>query len=266
MIEEFDNKLPVIDTIAEATNFVTSKAGRLLTAVLPAGIALCLVEYLGSTSTEETSLWFDFGILAAQGILYALVAINVHRIALLGDDAVPTWGIVSWSMRESRFLGWLILIYVAMMGFILIPMIVLMLIGSWAGGASLIAIFAGLGMIAVYFAAVYSFCRLMMMFPATAMDRKPNLKWSWRLTEANGWRIFLATTFFPALIFGLIGAVLGIALISVDQTYTNLAILPVSLVGMVWGIAILSFSYRYLMNDGNREVGEVGPALPESDR
>lgn len=260
MTEEFDNKLPVIDTMAEATDFVTSNAGRLLTAVLPGGIALGLVQYLGSTSTEETSLWFDLGILAAQGILYALVAINVHRIALLGDDAVPTWGIVSWSMRESRFLGWLVLIYAAMLGFILIPMIVLMLIGSWSGGASTIAFFAGLGMIAVYFSAVYIFCRLMMMFPATAVDRKPSLKWSWRLTEANGWRIFVATAFFPGLIFGLIGALLGIALFSVGQTYTNLAFLPLSLVGMVWTIAILSFSYRYLLNGVNREVDEVEPA------
>lgn len=266
MTVEFDNKLPVIDTMAEATNFVTDNAGRLLTAVLPAGIALCLVQYLGSTSTEETSLWFDLWILAAQGILYALVAINVHRIALLGGDAVPTWGIASWSMRESRFMGWLILIYAVMLGFILIPMIVLMLIGSWAGGASLIAIFASLGMMAIYFSAVYFFCRLMMIFPATAVDRKPDLKWSWHLTEANGWRIFLATTFFPGLIFGLIGVLLGFALFSVDQTYMNLAILPVSLVGMVWAIAILSFTYRYLLNGVNREVDEVGPALADSER
>lgn len=102
---------------------------------------------------------------------------------------------------------------------------------------------------------MYVLCRLMMMFPATAVDRRPNLKWSWDLTEGNGWRILLATALLPGLIFGLIGAVLGLALFSQDPVVIDVVIQPVSVIGMVWGIAILSYSYLYLVDHRENVVG-----------
>ena len=36
-------------------------------------------------------------------MLYTIIAVNAHRILLLGPGAVPRWGFAKWTQRETRF-------------------------------------------------------------------------------------------------------------------------------------------------------------------
>lgn len=48
-----------------------------------------------------------------------------------------------------------------------------------------------------YLPAMYVFSRLCLVFPATAIKMKKNLKWSWKLTSKNGLRILFVVAVFP---------------------------------------------------------------------
>src|SRR5712671_2333716 len=52
--------------------------------------------------------------------------------------------------------------------------------------------------------ASYVLARLCLVFPATAIDRPVNLKWAWRLTERNGWRLVVVVAVLPWIISYLV--------------------------------------------------------------
>src|SRR5262245_60991384 len=67
-------------------------------------LPICLQTFLGLITPREPVplllLW-----VAAQLSVSVALAVTAHRIILLGLD-LPAWAAVSWSERETRFLGW----------------------------------------------------------------------------------------------------------------------------------------------------------------
>jgi len=43
--------------------------------------------------------------------VYTLFAVTCHRIVLLGETSVPKYGLLSWTSRETRFFGWLFVLF-----------------------------------------------------------------------------------------------------------------------------------------------------------
>lgn len=44
---------------------------------------------------------------------------------------------------------------------------------------------------------LYVLGRISLVFPATAIDKKVSLKWSWVITQGNGWNMFVIVALFP---------------------------------------------------------------------
>jgi hypothetical protein len=131
--------------------------------------------------------------------LFAVLAVTCHRLVLLDATSVASRSVPRWSWRETRFLYWLVAIWlicwiasIAAMTLVLnLGMMVMrptdLRLDSWAQS------FAGIP-------AGYVFARLAPIFPATAIDRTVGLRWAWTLTRGNGWRLFLIVAVLPWLI------------------------------------------------------------------
>jgi hypothetical protein len=88
--------------------------------------------------------------------------------------------------------------------------------------------------------ALYLFARLCLVFPATAVDRRVNLKWAWRLTENNGWRLVLIVAVLP----WIISQVVSVLYRSGASAIETVALSFLGTVLFAVEVAALSLSYR----------------------
>lgn len=107
--------LPVIETIRDAFQFVWDKRARMVRALMIPAIAIFILEYFPYSTSElsesdDTHIynqavysWLYFLVYMAP---YILFAITCHRLALIGDQGVPNYGLLKWTQRETRYLGW----------------------------------------------------------------------------------------------------------------------------------------------------------------
>ena len=83
------------------------------------------------------------------------------------------------------------------------------------------------------------------MHPATAVDRNVDLKWAWRLTKSQGWRLFIVVAILPWIISELVALLYrgdATAVETVVLTFIGTALFAVE-------IAALSLSYRELTKE-----------------
>jgi len=93
--------------------------------------------------------------------------------------------------------------------------------------------------------AFYLFARLCLIFPATAVDRKVDVKWAWRQTANNGWRLVLLVGVLPWVISRAVGLLYcGNASVAeiIGLTFLSCALFAVE-------VAAISLSYRELTKD-----------------
>jgi hypothetical protein len=218
---------------------------RALAAPLASLAVLTLSWYYANEFLPAFVKWLLYFL---YGFLFTLFAVTCHRLVLLGSESVTTPFFPRWSWRESRFFAWLVaicLIHMLAWYVILFPPLTVAVnvsaaareSGTWAEWASSIA----------RIPALYVFARLSLVFPATAIDKRPDLRWTWDLTRNNGWRLVVVVGVLPWVISGLVGllyrenatvfetiilSVLGIALFAVE-------------------IAALSLSYRELTKEAD---------------
>ncbi len=142
-----------------------------------------------------------------------VIAISCHRLVILGVDSLPSaWGLF-WSGRETRFLGWTFLIAFSLGAVVLpIPFVFRELSPNLSLSPNLRALAALVFTVSV-FCGGYVSARLSIVLPATAIDQRPTLKGSWRLSRSNGWRLGLVVFLPSILIFVLIR--LGVPLLRV---------------------------------------------------
>ena len=90
--------------------------------------------------------------------------------------------------------------------------------------------------------ALYLIARLSLVFPATAIDRPASLKWAWRTSRGNGWRLVVVITVLPWLLSHLVGL-----LYRDEATAAEIVVLTVLGTALfALEIAALSIAYREL--------------------
>ncbi|MEW6111392.1 MAG: hypothetical protein AB1664_04610, partial [Thermodesulfobacteriota bacterium] len=176
---------------------------------------------------------------------FAVFAITCHRLILLGGDSVPKHGLEKWTRRETRFVGWTLLIYFSYMciAFVLsIPLVGLTLFlalsGSWSPAVTKVA--GGAMVVLVLSPCAYVGARFSILLPATAVDERPNLSWAWKVSEGNGWRLVLVVGVLPVALQTGPGFLLGYSIV------VDVLLHAATCVLYVVEIAALSLSYRYL--------------------
>lgn len=177
---------------------------------------------------------------------YVMFAAICHRVVLLGDRSLPRrWGLF-WSIRETRFLGWIfvfgiITLAVSIPISLLIPRLPYWAL-EWLLESSPFSIpFYTCVLVSTYFDG-----RLGIVLPATAVGNPMNPLRSWRFTAGNGWSIFVALIF-PVLITEVIDHLLFDLLLDTESMVVNFLseLLYYPLIAI--GVVVITVAYRELV-------------------
>jgi hypothetical protein len=182
---------------------------------------------------------------AVYGLLFTMFAVTCHRLVLLDPESVASRWKPTWSMRETRFFFWIAGLWGAGLIGILIALTVLAAVWNWTIGTRPDDDWTDWAVFALKIAGLYFFARLCMLLPATALDGKPSLRWSWDLTRSNGWRLMVVVGGLPVAFRYLVGF-----LYREDATRVEwLALTMVGVALVAVEIAAISISYRELTRE-----------------
>lgn len=160
-------------------------------------------------------------------LLQTLVAINTHRIILLGPDSVPKWGLIDWSMRETSFT-----LYVLLMSLVAIPLAIFVLIPP-------VGFIITIGIYSVVFT------RWSLVLPSTAIDKPIGLKGAWQLSSKHSLYLFTVVFVFPIIFAVLLFS--PIYLLPDSDFFIAYVSLATALI-TIFGISNLSVAYSHIAN------------------
>jgi hypothetical protein len=132
-------------------------------------------------------------------VLVTMLAVAVHRVMLLGQGSVSSSnGLLSWTPRETHYLGRSLALLVIALVVSRLPVSVLEHImerglpDPWG----LLSAFS-----APFFAvvSVYVLSRLNLVLPATAIDEQHNFRWAWQRSRGHGLRLLVVVGLFPGV-------------------------------------------------------------------
>jgi len=247
------HRLAVWATIREAVQAIAKEWKALLKGIAVPALVLAAVNVFFQRNPEYVEAVFPDLSSPSQDLLQTvaepalsvgfamMIAISCHRLVILGVDSLPSaWGLF-WSRRETRFLGWSMLISLitalpfAVVG-ILVGILVAVLGRSFTVSAAV--------PLSVLPFVLYASARLSLVLPATAIGQRPTLKGSWRLSRSNGWRLALVMLL-PSLV--LIPLSVGsLQLGGIAPQF--LAAFPLVLLGLI-GIASLSKAFCWFTGE-----------------
>jgi hypothetical protein len=99
-----------------------------------------------------------------------------------------------------------------------------------------------------YLVWLYAFCRWGILLPATAVNKRYDLRWAWRQSKGNEWRLFILVSILPQAIYFLPDYLL-------DKESPILLIVLIMLLAVtltVVEISTLSLSYKALVGKTRR--------------
>jgi hypothetical protein len=144
-------------------------------------------------------LRYQIPLVLVQMVLLTVLAVAVHRIMLLDQGSVSSsYGLFSWTPRESRYLGRSLTLLVIALVLSRLPVRVLEygmergLPDPWG----LLSAFS-----APFFAvvSVYVLSRLNLVLPAMAIDEHHNFRWARQRSRGHGWRLLVVVGLFPGV-------------------------------------------------------------------
>ena len=169
---------------------------------------------------KDIPLFLSLLLLVPNIAIYTILAICTHRIVLLGADSVPIWGLRRWTKRETYFAYHLIKLM--LLGFVFAPVMFFWPLGSILGSPILF----------------YLIARLVLVFPASAIDQGLTFRMSWRLSK-NHQSLMILITIFAPIFFGIPIYLLNMlpsSLFWLSRIYDTFA--------CVFGVGSLSLAYN----------------------
>lgn len=243
LTDQKPHPIPVLEVIHEAMTIPWHKRATMFSPLLRISVVLIALHFIMPLVREELGRISYLVWRVLFGLAFAVFAVTCHRIILLGKESVPKSGLASWSLRETRFVGWTLLIALCggvTAGIVGIPVLILLgfFIVSQKPGEPWVT---AAGSIMIMIPASYLFARLSVLLPATAVDEQPDFAWAWELTKGNGWRLFLVVGVLPGILW------LGPDYLLGRSVIIDLLIYATACVLYVIEIAALSLSYRHLI-------------------
>ena len=114
-------------------------------------------------------------------LIYAICAISIHRILILGEEYAPAWREQGWTKRESVFVVTIVVLFTCISAVIVTGwlyaslLIVIPAIDTYV----LAAIVAAIAALAI--AMLFPITRLLLILPMIALDKEPHITDAWRL-------------------------------------------------------------------------------------
>ncbi len=236
-------RLPVGKVLVQAFLVPWALRHELVRALSVPAISLIML-YISDSYVRDLGGLVLFVCVFISSVAYVLFAVTCHRVVLLGDQPVPRYGIIKWSMRETRFLFWLLGVYgVGFTIFALAAFSTTMYVAIseyyWLPVLPLLFLL-------ILIPGFYVLVRLSLIFPATAVDQRPDIKWAWDRSFNNGWRL--------VVIVGLLPSVTSIAQELLERENSSIiedALWPLMyILVLIVEISALSLSYKELNKHG----------------
>ena len=182
--------------------------------------------------------WVIFLFYMCVTVLFSVIC---HRLVLLNPLEVSSSPFLRFGSRELRFLYWIITLTLILFAIAILGVGLIYLASLATNVAPNKSPMLG-AILLTAIPAIYLVSRLSIIFPAIATDMEFSLKWAWRLTANNGWRLtvivgglpvilalllsFLArdqATLFETLVLSFVGSVLtAVEVVAVSLSYQQL--------------------------------------------
>ncbi len=234
--------LPLGRTLAATLALLLERRSALLNALaLPWVINILLDAWIVlAAASAEAALP---AILLLRLAVYVMLAINVHRLVLIGPEAVPRFGIGPFGLREFRYLGWSSAQFLAA-AFVLLLAVPLTAISQPFGLA--------VGLIAMSWVVG----RIALVLPEVALERGVDLNATWQLGRGAGFALGLIVIGLPLLV-----TLMLLPLASSDAMVLRLVAMTMSMLTVSFALAALSIAWQQL--DWRRRPA-ADPAAPPS--
>lgn len=109
--------------------------------------------------------------------LQVVIAITTHRTIILGSNSIPSWGLKSWTIRESVFSIHMVLLFLA-----LAPIYLVIYLPIFLGTIPSSTYMYVSGAISILICS-WLLGRMSLVFPGIAIDKYVSFKESWKLTR-----------------------------------------------------------------------------------
>ncbi|MEZ8142010.1 hypothetical protein A1OQ_17135 [Enterovibrio norvegicus FF-162] len=175
------------DTLSAAFWFTfRHKMALLRITIIPILVSI----FLQLVAIELQSVSFIYAVIFIEAILSSIIAINVHRIVLEGEESVPKWGRFKIGKIELWFLAHYLSLWFGVYAiFLLAPVL-----GAFVG-------------VLIIVGGIFS-CRLCLVFPAIALGKAVSFPYAWKLTAQRTFYMLCVVAITP-LIFSFFLITLG---------------------------------------------------------
>jgi len=232
-------RLPIWKVMLNAFQLVWVMRSDFLKKLSLSYVLIILLESVGK-SIDEESRYLGYTVVLLTPLFYTYFAVICHRLVILGNESVPSFGIRKWTMRETRFLGWIISFWLVLMLFIESRSVVARLLFPLFGISDVTAFY--IPIIITVVPAMYFLSRLSMILPAAAIGKKPGIKWAWNISEGNGWGLLMIVGVMPSILI-----IMQIYLEKADTTVVeDIVNSMLAFVVSIIEISAISLSYKEL--------------------
>ncbi|MCC5888870.1 MAG: STAS/SEC14 domain-containing protein [Gammaproteobacteria bacterium] len=160
--------------------------------------------------------------------VYVLLAVNIHRLILLGPQSVPPFGVGPFALRELRYLGW-------SCAQILAAALVVMLC------APLVALSQPMGLTVALLVSAWLVSRMALLLPEIALGRPMDVASVWQLGKGAGFGLAVLVVAVP-----LLAALLMFPLASSGYLLLQWLGITGSLLSVAFAVTGLSLAWQHL--------------------
>ncbi len=249
-------KLPIKQIIADAF-VIPWNNKRLYTRALAPPVLVLVTTWAVWAVTKPESQIFNYLFYLLYLSAFAYFAVTCHRLILIKTNTQGYYNTV----RIIYFLKWLIIIYGILF---VLEMISLTLIINLLPGietkeltekaiiehGELISKTSDIIMDLLYLPLMYFVGRMSLIFPATALDLKASIKWSWNATRNNGLNILCVVGLLPWFLYILLSLMQRDNLTIFEQAFIALLTYLVAAIS----IFALSLTYRSLQINAQKQL------------
>lgn len=220
--------------IYEALLIVWSNKYRLLQA-LTYPIILNIILVLSKAIIKPDNIFSELVFSLFDCIIYSLIAITTHRIVLIGEKSLPTWGVKKITIREIIFIA------------LIIMLTFLSELASFIPTHIKLTPLISFLWLLVY---LVTLTRICLVFPATAVDKWISFAESWRLTRKYQFKLMIIIIILPIFLFLLFVALFKMLFLfstPLSKLFPLFMLLTVTLM-LVIAIASLSVAYSKIIS------------------
>ncbi|WP_325892406.1 hypothetical protein [Grimontia sp. NTOU-MAR1] len=222
------------NVLSSAFNFAFKHLGLMFrVTIIPILLSVAL-EVIAFSFESQMMEWVDY---LLWSVLNTIIAVNVHRVVLIGPHSVPAFGRFTFGKIEIWFwLHYIVLGLPYLLSYYLMDRASMLLITL-----AVVALVVG--------------CRVSLVFPAIAMGKGVSFLYAWEKSAQKTWLMILVVALAP-FIFGVIfiPVMALIVFIAPESSPIYLLIGTNIVIAYVTVLAVIALSFAYQDLIGDEDV------------